>query len=143
MPAVWTLGYMKSFDIPREAAKLTSVKGLIAILFGVALVVSQAAFVTESGGVGNQPAGTPACCGHCGRCRGQSCCTCKNDPRSHPPAPAVPAHGVSQNDLQLFAAVAIDTPAPTVAQSVASSSSDTFRLAVSAPLYQRDCSYLI
>ncbi|HEY3863062.1 MAG TPA: hypothetical protein VGO59_14365 [Verrucomicrobiae bacterium] len=112
-------------------------KGLLAILFSAALIVSQAAFLPSG-----QAASVQKCCGHCNCCKGDPCCT--GAPDSRHPAPAVPARGVSQNDLQVLAAVvaAPFPPRPPLVQRPISSLSFSFP-AAAPPLYQRHCSYII
>jgi hypothetical protein len=117
------------------------VKSLLAMFFSVALILSQAAFMAAAGDSGAQKTGVTACCGHCEHCNKEACCT--SDANSRPSAPAVPAHGLSQNEWQLLTAVTIRFLLEAPSQSPALSSPFFFHPSVAAPLYQRDCSYLI
>ena len=116
-------------------------KGLLALIFSVALIVSQAAFMTETGDFSSQKSETAKCCGHCGNCKGRPCCAAKKDPASHQPAPAVPAHGLSQNDWQLVAAIVLHiSPQPPRSITKFFVSLLPRQLPPAAPLYQRHCS---
>lgn len=125
---------------------LDAMKGLLAIFFSVALIVSQAAFVNADGGFGGQQAGTPKCCGHCsncGSCEGRSCCTAKNDSGSEQRGPMAPSRGVSRTDWQLAAAIAVQLLPETATEPAAFPLSFSVCPSSAAPLYQRNCSYLI
>jgi hypothetical protein len=117
-------------------------KGWLAMLFSVALIVSQAAFVPGAGDSGGQGAGAPVCCGHCQRCKGR-CCVGNHGLESPRSTPAVPSQGGSQNDWQLSTPAAVRLFAQATTQSLAFSSPFFVPPSVAAPLYQRNCSYRI
>jgi hypothetical protein len=121
-------------------------KGLLAIFFSVALIVSQAASIDGRIDIGGQKQSTARCCGHCGNCGscdGQACCTAKNDSSPEQRTPAAPSRGVSRTDWQLSTAIVVQLLPEAASESVASPSSFSIRSCFAAPLYQRNCSYLI
>jgi hypothetical protein len=117
------------------------VKRLLATFFSLALILSQAAFMPGLGGLAAHKTGLSACCGHCGHCNAQCCRADKSD--SHSSAPAVPAHGLSQNEWQFLTAASVQLLPQAETHSLAFSSLRFFQPSVAAPLYQRNCSYLI
>jgi hypothetical protein len=120
------------------------VKGLLAILFSVALIVSQAASVNAPVDLGSrQQASTAKCCGHCGPCKSRACCLGNNSSGSKQPTPAVATHGASQNDFQLLASVSLPVWGQNSTESDLMPASFVVPSSVAAPLYQRNCSYLI
>lgn len=133
-------------DRHAKPAIFLAMKGLFAMFFSLVLIVAQAAFINVSGDLGTQRASTPKCCGHCGNCgscEGQSCCTARNDSGSERSKPAVPSRSTSRSDFQLSAAVAVKLLPETSAAPVTFPSSFSVRSSLAAPLYQRNCSYLI
>jgi hypothetical protein len=122
--------------------RLDSMKGLLAIFFSFSLILSQAAFVPDAGNRGGPGDSAPKCCGHCTGCKGK-CCIARNDSAPRDPAPAVPSHGVSQNDWQVLAAIKVQFLAQEPVRSLTISSQISANPSFSAPVYQRNCSYLI
>jgi hypothetical protein len=114
-----------------------------ALLFSLVLIVSQVAFSSGVVNSGGQKASTPKCCGHCGPCKGGCCCVHNNDPAPGLPTPAVPSRGISQNDLSMFIAVSLQLPLPGGIEPVIPFASHHVLPISPAPLYQRNCSYLI
>jgi len=130
-------------DSGRERAIFASVKRLLAFVFGIALILSQAALLTGAGDLGNAQVSTPKCCGHCQHCDGR-CCMSRNNPDSSRSIPAVPSRGVSQNEWQVLAAVIVARfPPQTAPEPRPFSSLSVSCRSVASPLYQRDCSYII
>jgi hypothetical protein len=117
------------------------VKGLLTILFSVVLIVSQASSINVPVGLGKQQVSTPNCCGHCGPCK--TCCVENNDSDSQQPTPAVASQGASQNDLQVLTSVALLLWQQNPTESAMVPAALLVRPSVAAPLYQRNCSYLI
>jgi hypothetical protein len=127
-----------------EPPTVCLVKGLLAILFSVALVVSQAPASLNGPLVpGKHQAAARKCCGECGPCKGSSCCVAKNDSDSQPPLSAVPTPNASQIDLQALTFASLLAWEQTPAESVIAPVSVLVPPSVAAPLYQRNCSYLI
>ena len=118
-------------------------KGLFAIFFSVALIVSQAAFINGGGDFKDLKASTPKCCGQSGCCEGGPCCAAKNSSGSEKQAPAAPSRGVSRIDYQLSVATVVQLLAEKAAEPVALPSSFSVCSSFAALLYQRNCSYLI
>jgi len=119
-------------------------RSLFAIFFSVLLMVSQAAsFDGSSPAVANRVANVAKCCGHCGPCKAASCCVAKNESGSRQEAPAVPAQRSSQNDLQILASASLQVLPQISTESAVVPASPLLRPSIAAPLYQRDCSYLI
>ena len=120
------------------------VKGLLAILFSVLLVVSQAtASLNGPLDLGKHKANTPKCCRPCGSCKGSDCCVGNNNPDSQQPLPAVPAHTTAQIDLQALTFASLLAWEQSPAKSARVPASVLLQSSVAAPLYQRNCSYLI
>jgi hypothetical protein len=142
-PAARSVVKLVLVDISIKSSIFLVVKGLLAIVFSVALLLSQTAFMTGAGDLGSQGGTIPKCCCHCQNCKGGACCLAKNGPGSSHPVPAVPSHGVSQNDWQIVAAITVHFLPQATAKPLACSSSFQFCPSVTAPLYQRNCSYLI
>jgi hypothetical protein len=118
-----------------------AMKTLFAILFSLLLIVSQAMSVGEVREVGVQKAAR--CCGHCGSCQQRSCCARNNDSGPRQSAPAAPSRGVSPNDLQFWATVSVELLPPVATEPVVYPASFSDHLSFAAPLYERNCSYLI
>jgi hypothetical protein len=117
-------------------------KGWIAMLFSVALIVSQAAFMPGAGDVGSQSAGVPVCCVHCQHCKGR-CCVGNHGTESPRSTPAIPSQRGSQNDWQFLASAAVQLFTQATAESLTFSAPFFVPPSVAAPLYQRNCSYRI
>jgi len=127
-----------------EPPTFSPVKGLLAILFSVTLIVSQAASIDGSGGLGNQQqASASKCCGHCSPCKSRPCCVQNNNSDSQQPISAVATRGASQNDLQILTSVALLVWQQNPTESVTVPAAFLVRSSIAAPLYQRNCSYLI
>lgn len=122
---------------------LNSVKGLLATIFSVALILSQAAFMLGAQETGYHKAAVPKCCVHCEMCKGRCCCAGKNDSTPNQPSPAVPSHSLSQIDWQFLPALVIDVSANAKPDSLPLFSLTFCYPSVAAPLYQRNCSYII
>jgi hypothetical protein len=118
-------------------------KSLLAMLFSVVLILSQAACINGARDFAGQKASVPKCCGHCAACKGKCCCVGNNDSGSRQPAPAVPSHGFSQNDLQFVSAVSIQLSPLAKTRAVTFASSFLVGPSFAAPLYQRNCCYII
>lgn len=118
-------------------------RSLLAILFSLALIATQAASVKGPGESGNQQAAASKCCGHCGPCKSASCCVAKNDSSRSQPAPAVPAPGHSQNDLQILVSVTLQLQPQSATVELPVPALSFVCASYAAPLYQRNCSYLI
>jgi hypothetical protein len=118
-------------------------KTLFAILFSVLLIVSQAMSSNEVREVSVQKAALPRCCGHCGSCQQRSCCARNNDSGPRQSAPAAPSRGVSSNDLQFWTAVPVELLPSVTTEPVIFPSNFSTRTSHAAPLYERNCSYLI
>jgi hypothetical protein len=116
-------------------------KRFFALFFSVLLGISQIAF-TPASNANAQRSASSKCCGHCQRCKGQSCCLAKSDSNAARSSPAVPAQRVSHLDYQIFAAVLIQFLPQRTADPV-SLLSFSVPPSVAAPLYQRNCCYLI
>jgi hypothetical protein len=119
---------------------LEFVKSLLAMIFSVALILSQA---VGSQNPGNQRPEVPKCCGHCEMCRGQCCCAGKNDSTPTQAPPAVPAHSLSQIDWQFSPSIVINISAEAQPESLPFRAFSFSYPSVAAPLYQRNCSYII
>jgi len=120
------------------------VKRLFALLFCFALILSQTVVVSGfEASSGAQKISRTKCCGHCDRCKSKSCCVGKDGQKTPWQVPAVPAHGLSQNDWQQLSVVRIEFLPETPPKSFALSSQLFFYPQLPAPLYQRNCSYLI
>jgi hypothetical protein len=117
-------------------------KKLLAMLFSVALIVVQAAFMSGAAEFGPQKATIPKCCGHCGHCK-DKCCVAQNGSDAPLSLPAVPSQSITQIDWQLLTAGAGEFSAQTLAESPTIFSRISSHPSVTAPLYQRNCSYLI
>jgi hypothetical protein len=115
------------------------VRKLFAIFFSLALMASQIAFVDAVGEV----AAAPKCCGHCGGCKGASCCLVKQGSGSHQSSAAIPSHASSRADLQLFAVALVRLLPSSPVKSATPPLNFLAPRASAAPLYQRTCSYLI
>ena len=126
-----------------KAPTVSLVKSLLAIFFSVVLVVSQAASFDGPLTAGGQKASTPKCCvpGH--PCKSSDCCVRDNGSGSEPSAPAVPSHSSSQNDLQVFEFASLLVWQQRASESAIVPASLILLPSVAAPLYQRNCSYLI
>ena len=135
---------MPKFDNMNRAAYFRHVKGLLAILFSVVLIVSQTAgSINGPVGLGTQKASARKCCNPQGPCNGAKCCVEDNNSNPDQPAPAVPTQGSSQSDLQVFASVALLVWEQDSTESARVPASFFIRPSAAAPLYQRNCSYLI
>lgn len=135
---------MVEFDNANCAAYFRLVKGLLAILFSVVLIVSQtAASINGPLDLGTQKASARKCCNPCGSCNGSKCCVGDNQSNPEQPAPAAPSQGSSQNDLQVFASVALLVWEQNSTESARVPASFLAHASGAAPLYQRNCSYLI
>jgi hypothetical protein len=120
------------------------VKSLLAMLVGLALVLSQTALVAGMTDFGSQPPTVPKCCGHCSHCKGNlSCCAARNTPQSPSSVPAVPAHNLTQNDWQVLVAATVSILPAQSAEARVISAPVCLPQSAAAPLYQRNCSYLI
>jgi len=120
------------------------VKGLLAIFFSVALILSQAAAsINGPLNLSKQKASTPECCSHRSCCNGEGCCVADNNSDSRQPAPAVPSHTTSQYDLQMLTSASVLVWQQSQTESAIAPASFLVRSSVAAPLYQRNCSYLI
>jgi len=120
------------------------VKGLLAIFFSVALIVSQATpSLNAPLSSTKHKASGRNCCGECGPCKGSSCCVANNDSESRQPLPAVPTQNVSQIDLQALTLTSLLAWEQTPAESAVVPISVFVPPSIAAPLYQRNCSYLI
>src|SRR6185312_1219191 len=120
------------------------VKGSLAILFSVLLLVSQAtASLNGPINSGHQKASTPKCCHPCAACKGADCCVANNSPDSQQSQPAVPTHGSSQLDLQALIYASLVSWELSPPESARAPVSVLVRSSVAAPLYQRNCSYLL
>src|ERR1700757_1949438 len=97
-------------------------KKLLAIVFSVALIVVQAAFMSGAGEFGPQKSTIPKCCGHCGHCR-DKCCVVQNGSEVPLSLPAAPSQGITQIDWQLLTAGAVECLVQAPAQSPKISSS--------------------
>jgi hypothetical protein len=109
-------------------------RNILASLFALALILTQIAPFAE--------AMAPAQTARCGCHRTVCCCQTPANPNSTPP-PAAPARSVTQNDLQIVAAVIEQ-----VFSSAAPPLPSHFHARPSLggapiPLYQRDCVLLI
>jgi hypothetical protein len=121
-----------------------AVKSLLAVTIAFALIFSQTASLLGAVPSGNGTV-APKCCGHCSHCKGGACCAANGNPSSNQSAPAVPAHGLSQNDWQLVAAAVavLQHSGRTDFESLPQFSICSPLQPLAAPLYQRNCSYLI
>jgi hypothetical protein len=118
-------------------------KDLLAMLFSIALLASQATFVTGAGDFEIRTAAAPSCCCNCRHCNGRCCCANQNGPDSSHSTPAVPARGVSQHDWQLLAAMTVEPVQQAARKPLTFSAPVRSDFSVSAPLYQRHCSYIL
>jgi len=118
-------------------------RSLLATLFSVVLIASQAASVNGPGDLGSQRASTPKCCEHCGPCKGRCCCGSNDNSGPRHPTPAVPSRGSSQNDLQTLVSMSLHLLSQSTAETTIVRASIFVPPSVAVPLYQRNCSYLI
>jgi hypothetical protein len=120
------------------------VKALLAIFFSVALIVSQAmASINGPLDFGPHKVTTPKCCGRCGSCNGRDCCVDKDNSGPQQPMSAIPSHTASQNDLQILVSASHLVWEQNPAESAIAPVLVLVGPSVAAPLYQRNCSYLI
>jgi len=132
------------FDIGNLSVYSRLVKGLLAIFFSVMLIVSQAAASLKGPlDLGNLKVSTPKCCSPRPCCGGGDCCVGHKNSGSEQPAPAVPTQGSSQNDLQVLVSASVLVWEQTSTTASITPASLFVHPPVAAPLYQRDCSYLI
>jgi hypothetical protein len=117
-------------------------KALFAMFFSLVLIASQAMSLNEVRDFGVQKAVLPRCCGHCGSCQQRSCCGHNRDSGSRQSAPATPSRGLSSNDWQLCATLSVNFSSPAT-EAAAFPSNFSAHLSFAAPLYDRNCSYLI
>jgi hypothetical protein len=113
-------------------------KSAFGIFFSLLLLATQTAFMSAGGCPAVQRASAQNCCvSHCQK----HCCVSNSDAPSPPSAPAT--QSVSQIDLQLLPAsqLALDQSAADFDAPVRPGSSAL--LVIAAPLYQRNCSYLV
>lgn len=130
-------------DTRGKWARMRRMRSLLAILFSVVLILSQAASVHGAGESNDQKASAAKCCGHCGPCKGGHCCAGNKSSDPRQPAPAVPSQGFSPNDLQVLVCVSLQFLPQISTEPAMVPSSRLAPPSVAAPLYQRDCSYLI
>jgi hypothetical protein len=132
------------FDIVNLSAYSQVVKRLLAIFFSVALIVSQAAASLNGPlDLGKQKAGTPKCCSPRPCCAGGDCCVANKNSGSEQPAPALPTQRSSQNDLQVLVSASVLVWKQTSTTASITTALRVLPPSVAAPLYQRNCSYLI
>ncbi|MGH7976118.1 MAG: hypothetical protein ACREC8_05605 [Limisphaerales bacterium] len=116
-------------------------KRFITILFGVLLVWMQIAPLSASASV-------PPCCqkvtmDNCAAsCSDADCCVAHPSPDSKP-APAVPAQSTVQNQISLLASAVVIWTLPENRTGSFSSVPTSPLPAMSAPLYERNCSLLL
>src|SRR6185312_9712625 len=78
--------FWRDLTLAIEPPTFSSVKGLLAILFSVVLIVSQAASINAPVDLGNnQQASAAKCCGHCGPCKSKACCLGNHSSNSEQP----------------------------------------------------------
>jgi hypothetical protein len=111
------------------------VKTVLTILFSLALIGSQNVFTAEPSSCVDSLA--PNCC--CAEC---DCVS--SQPNTPQPLPPTPARTVSQNQVQLILVVAAQLLSqPTMPAQPLSVTFASPNFQVDAPLYQRNCAYLI
>jgi hypothetical protein len=115
-------------------------KRAFAILISLVLLVTQSAFMTA--GMGGCPTPQKAspqnCCAtHCQK----HCCVTKSDAPSAPSAPATQT--ISQIDLQSASTALLALDQSAAGFSPPASPDSSVLSVTAAPLYQRNCSYLL
>jgi hypothetical protein len=118
-------------------------KSLFALLFSLALVLSQTASTDGSSQFSAHNSATPTCCGHCDPCQQRPCCASRDGSNSQPSTPTAPSRENSRNDWQAATALTVTLLPETASQPIAFPSSFSLSPTSAAPLYQRNCSYLI
>ena len=122
-----------------DAIRFQVVKQLAAILFSVMLVWMQIAPTPSVASPVCMMAKTDNCADCCSR---MACCATKPTSNSQP-APAVPTQSNAQNQISLLAPAMVAWILPQNSASLTSSVPASPLLAISAPLYARNCSLLL
>src|ERR1700753_3078928 len=117
-------------------------KRLFAILFSFALILSQAAFLPLTENSVISKTSVPKCCGLCTG-SGAKCCISRDGTAPRDPSPAIPSHEISQNDWQLLVPITVQFLPQISDNSLIFFSQNSVAPSFSAPVYQRNCSYLI
>ncbi|MDB6068729.1 MAG: hypothetical protein JWR26_4937 [Pedosphaera sp.] len=113
-------------------------KNAFALLFSLVLIMTQTVFVSGQTTSAPQSGVTATCdCPHCPR----QCCVTKNAP-AEDSAPIAPARTISQTDWQVLLSITHHYQ-PRADCSPVFSSVTSVPSPAAAPLYQRNCCYLI
>src|SRR5579884_1563615 len=106
------------------------------------MVLSQTAFISSAASVQTRQTANPECCRHCAHCH-SACCVTHDSSDTARSVPIIPANGGSQLQWHLVpaAGVCLFNAAPAPSPSI--SSPHFLAASVDAPVYERNCSYLI